>query len=210
MFTKLTIPQRIQIGLVLAIAFLLVLGSNRLDQKHFSRIQTTVNSVYQDRVVVQDFIYQLNNIFHQKELELLQQEEGPTKPLINEKVDELLVKFGTTEMTAEESQLLNELNKKYERLKDLETRFQEAPLESSNKYLGQLSNTLKGMQTTLDGLARIQLDESGQLTSISNRSFGMNILLSKLEVGFLIIIGLAMFALVFYPVSTLQTITEND
>mgnify|MGYP000262379828 CR=1 FL=1 len=67
MFAKLTTSQRIQIGLVLAMAFLLVLGSNRLDQRHFSTIQTTVNSVYKDRVVVQDFIYQLTNIFHKKE-----------------------------------------------------------------------------------------------------------------------------------------------
>ncbi|CAN0603136.1 unnamed protein product, partial [Ectocarpus sp. 12 AP-2014] len=68
MFTKLTLFQRISVGLVLAIAFLLVLGSNRLNKRHFSTIQNTVNSVYKDRVVVQNLIYELSTTFHKKEL----------------------------------------------------------------------------------------------------------------------------------------------
>ena len=208
MFTRLAIPQRIQVGLILAMTFLLVLGSNRLDQKHFTRIQTTVNSVYKDRVVVQDFIYQLNNIFHQKELQLVQHKKLSENPSVNETVNGLLVDFGVTELTAKESQLLNELNRQFESLKRLENQLQNASEESIDNYRGQLVETLNAMGSTLDGLARIQLDESGQLTSVSNKSLGMNILLSKLEVGFMIIIGLAMLALIFYPVKSPQIAEE--
>ena len=58
MKTKFSIKQRILVGLVLATAFLLVLGSNLLDRKYFSTIQASVKSIYDDRIVVQDYIYQ--------------------------------------------------------------------------------------------------------------------------------------------------------
>jgi hypothetical protein len=71
------------------------------------------------------------------------------------------------------------------------------------------SKTLDEIELSLDALAQIQLDESGQLTSVSNKALGMNILLSKLEVAFLIIIGLAMLALIFYPASEVRAATKD-
>lgn len=209
MFTRLTVLQRIQIGLVLAFAFLLVLGSNRLDQKHFSTIQTTVNSVYKDRVVVQDFIYQLNNIFHQKELQHLVQKGLTDDRLANKKVNELLVSFERTELTSKEAQMLNELNLQFEKLKGLESRLKESKEELSSDVGIQMANTFDHIQITMDGLAQIQLDESGELTKLSNKSLGMDILLSKLEVGFLIIIGIVLLALIFSPARSIQTVDEN-
>ncbi|BFP42476.1 hypothetical protein FGF1_33210 [Flavobacteriaceae bacterium GF1] len=209
MFTRLTVLQRIQIGLVLAFAFLLVLGSNRLDQKHFSTIQTTVNSVYKDRVVVQDFIYQLNNIFHQKELQLLVQKGLTNDHSANKKVNELLVNFERTKLTSKEAQMLNELNLQFEKLKGLESGIEEPKEELSGDVRIQMANTFDHIQITLDGLAQIQLDESGELTKLSNKSLGMDILLSKLEVGFLIIIGIVLLALIFSPARSIQTVDEN-
>ena len=209
MFTRLTVLQRIQIGLVLAMAFLLVLGSNRLDQKHFSTIQNTVNSVYKDRVVVQDFIYQLNNIFHQKKLQLFVQKGLTDDRLPNKKVNELLANFGKTKLTSKEARMLNELNLQFEKLKGLESWFEEPNEEISGDVGTQMANTLDHIQIILDGLAQIQLDESGELTKLSNKSLGMDILLSKLEVGFLIIIGIVLLALIFSPAPSIQTVDEN-
>lgn len=210
MFAKLTTPQRIQIGLVLAMAFLLVLGSNRLDQRHFSTIQTTVNSVYKDRVVVQDLIYQLNNIFHEKELQLVQRKEIPSDRSTNKWVHELLVDFKATKLTMKESKLLKELNGQFENLKDFENRFESSSGELSGNLVDQMVQTLDGIERTLDGLAKIQLDESWELTQASNKSLGMNILLSKLEVGFLVLIGVAMLALIFYPVPRMRAIRGEN
>ena len=208
MFTKLSTRQRIQVGLILAMAFLLVLGSNRLYQRHFSTIRTTVNSVYQDRVVVQDYIYQLSSIFHDKELELIT--NNHPDPSQNEKVAQLLVDFRNTELTIDEQNQLNKLSGQFEKLKDVENRIIK-PLTEIDSDLGIVaSKTLDEMQLSLDVLAKIQLDESGQLTSISNKSLGINILLSKLEVAFLIVIGLAMSALIFYPAFKMRTITQNS
>ena len=62
------IKQRINSGFILAAAFLLVLASNRLNNRNFSTVEQGVDSVFEDRLVVQEYIYTLNNYFHEKEL----------------------------------------------------------------------------------------------------------------------------------------------
>jgi len=206
MSTKLSIPQRIQIGLVLAVVFLLVLGSNRLDQRHFSTIQTTVNSVYKDRVVVQDYIYQLTSIFYNKELKLVENDSPDISQ--NEKVGQLLIDFGNTELTNDERKHLNKLNGQFEKLGDLENRII-SPSTNIDTDLGSIARkTLIEIQSSLDALAKIQLSESSQLTQLSQKSLGMNIMLSKLEVAFMIVIGIVMMALIFYPNKSMRPVRD--
>lgn len=209
MFTKLTISQRIQIGLVLAMAFLLVLGSNRLDQRHFSNIQTTVNSVYKDRVVVQNIIYQLSTIFHDREQQLMLKDSFIPKVSENKKVTQLLSDFRATKLTPKESNLLGTLMTQFSRLQELEYSLKETPISMSADRRMAMVKKFEEIRFSLDGLSHIQLEESELLTQLSNKSLGMNILLSKLEVAFLVIIGIAMLVLIFNPMNTLHAFNGN-
>lgn len=208
MFTKLTLPQRIQIGLILAMAFLLVLGSNRLDQRHFSTIQNTVNSVHNDRVVAQDIIYQLTKITHQKELQLVQNKGFEHNLSKNKIANELLVDFGMTKLTQEESKLHDQLTRQVSKLHDLEAKMADPVAVSESDFRILVFKTLGDITRTLDGLAQIQLSESAQLTQLSNKKLGMNIMLSKLEVAFLIVIGGAMLLLILYPQKQRRMVAE--
>ena len=210
MFAKLTTAQRIQVGLILAMAFLLVLGSNRLDQKHFSAIQNTVNSVHEDRVVVQDFIYQLSKIVHRKELRFLQNGVFELDASEHQKINQLLVDFGMTKLTPEESNLLDQMTRQFAQLEGLENKIAN-PTTVSEADFGILAHeVLHKIAQNLDGLAKIQLSESAQLTQRSQKSLGMNIMLSKLEVAFMILIGIAMLFLIFMPVKTMHMVQENE
>ena len=209
MFIKPRVSQQIQTGLILAMAFLLVLGSNRLDQRHFSTVQNTVNSVYKDRVVVQDLIYQINNTFHEKELRYALDDDFKDTAAENQKVEQLLTDFAMTKLTQNESNLLNELNRRFSELQALEKKLAK-PANALEADLGIVAiKKLGQMQQNLDALAKIQLSESEQLTELSNKSLGMNILLSKLEVAFLILFAVAMLFLIFYPQKKVQTIPEG-
>lgn len=209
MFTRLTFLQRIQVGLVFAVAFLLVLGSNRLDKRHFATVQTTVNSVYEDRVVVQDLIYRLNNIFHAKEMRFLLEDNFNAVKSENEQIKKLLLAFGNTELTTKEYNALNELNLLFEELRTLENKVIAANdnLQDSTRVIA--GKTLAEMGRKLDTLAEIQLVQSGQLTQLSNKSLGVNMLLSNLEVGFLMLLGIVMLGLIFYPVGTDVGLVDN-
>lgn len=199
MFTKLTVLQRISVGLILAIAFLLVLGSNRLDKRHFDTIQKTVNSVYKDRVVVQNLIYQASNIFHEKELRyILDKDNIEAHAAENENIEQLLKAFRETELTSKEYNLLVQLTGEFQDLKTLERNVSKSLVTEQEKT--EVITAIKTIERRWNGLAKIQLEESEQLTQLSNKSLGMNTLLSKMELGFMIIIGIAMLALIFYPV----------
>lgn len=199
MFTRLTMAQRIQAGLILAFAFLLVLGSNRLDQKHFATVQHTVNSVYKDRVVVQGYLYELNNMVHQRELWLAGRETGADFKADRQKAEGLITSLGSTYLTPEETVLFRELVNEFENLHkwEAETTFPGDGERDGNQAEGLA--ILRKIHGKLDGLVQVQLNESEELTAISKKSLGMNMLLSKLEITFMVLIGILILLLVFYP-----------
>lgn len=194
MSSNLSISQRIFIGLVLITAFALVLGSNRLDKKHFAEIDHRVNSLYQDRVVVQGYIHQLSNIFHEKELKIIQGKELADKTAVNEQVNNILIDFINTELTRDEAKRLNELKSLFERYKKIE-----ADLTNENNKTAAI-NTLHKIGEKLDSLVDIQLDESGKQTILSNDSLHMTTLLSNIEIAFLVILAAGVLLLMFVPV----------
>ncbi|WP_282165590.1 hypothetical protein [Cellulophaga baltica] len=208
MFKNFTIAQKVQVGLILGIAFLLVLGTNRLDKRHFSTVQTTVNSVYKDRVIVQNLIYKLNAIFHAKEIRFIRKKDFNTIPDENQKAEELFSAFAATKLTGKEKNVLNGLQDQFQKLKKLETDLFQSSSSLEENHLISTERMLGNMGQNLDVLAKIQLEESRELTQLSNKSLGMTILLSKLEVAFLILIGIAMLALIFYPVKTEVVVQE--
>ena len=208
MFNKQQTPQRINAGFILAIAFLLVLGSNRLNKRHFHTLQSTVNSVYKDRVLVQDYIYQLNNIFQTKKLRFITEDDFTPVANENEKVEKILLDFASTELTTDEFNTLNELNLQFEKLKKSENKVLHSKENLRNGVAILSEQIFQKIDENLDVLARIQIQESEQMTQLSNKSLETNILLSKLELAFLIVIGIALLALIFYPMKTKQPVLE--
>lgn len=199
MFKKLKTPQRMQAGFILAIAFLLVLGSNRLYQRHFSTLQNTVNSVYEDRIKVQDYIYQLSNIFNQKKIRFITKGDFALVTDENKKAEKLLSNFALTKLTTEEYNTLNELTLQFDKLKKSEKKVVQSKdnLRSGVHVLSL--KTLEEINQNLNALALIQLEESRQMTQRSNKTLDTKIMMSKLELGFLIAIGFALLALILYP-----------
>ncbi|QXP53823.1 MULTISPECIES: MCP four helix bundle domain-containing protein [unclassified Cellulophaga] len=208
MFKNFTIAQRIQVGLILGIAFLLVLGTNRLDKRHFSTVQTTVNSVYKDRVIVQNLIYKLNAIFHAKELRFILKKDFNTIPDENKKAEELFSDFAATKLTSKEKNVLDNLQDQFQNLKILETNLLQNAEALQGNHQTSAERMLSKINQNLNVLAKIQLEESRELTELSNKSLGMTILLSKLEVAFLILIGIAMLTLIFYPIKTEEVVQK--
>lgn len=80
----------------------------------------------------------------------------------------------------------------FEELIRLET--QNMDLELLND---KISKTLETMQANLLDLSEIQITESRDLTQNAQKSLDMSDLLSSLEIGFLIIIGIAIQFILF-------------
>ena len=193
MFKKTSLTQRIELTLILGMAFVLLLASNLLDRRHFKTVYHTVNSVYKDRVVVQDYIYRLNNMFHDRELAIIKGDYNSVADTHNKEVEQILIDFKATELTAKESNLLEELQGSIFALKKM------GGAADNGSNSSATLKKLQEIQTQLNGLAEIQLEESGQMTHLSNQTLGMNSLMSKLEIAFMVLIGISILALIVYP-----------
>ena len=200
-----TIKQRINAGLVLAAAFLLVLASNRLNNRNFSTVEHGVDSVFEDRLVVQEYIYTLNNLFHKKELYLANNTTDNKAIPKYPEIKNILADFEKTALTKEESLFLTSLKDNYAELKILESNH-----ENNNASEEEIVSTLNRISRNLDELAEVQLSEGRQLTQRSKRSLGMNQLLSTLEIVFLIIIGILFLVIVFHRDKPNMQLVEEE
>jgi hypothetical protein len=210
MLKKLSLKQRVHAGFILAIAFLLVLASNRLNRRNFSTVEHTVNSVFEDRVVAQEYIYRLNNLFHGKEMDLVQTAPTEIDLPANERILQLLSDFEKTELTREESVHFDFLKENYTELQTLETDIVVGPEAHLKESKQEMAALLKEIGVHLDRLSEVQLTESRQLTFHSKKLLNMNLLLSRLEIAFLIVIGVLFLIIIFHREKTYIMLAEEE
>lgn len=207
---KMSIKQRINAGFILAAAFILVLASNRLNQRNFSTVEQSVNSVFEDRLVVQEYIYRLNNLFHKKELALAKNELNTNTLAESSDIEKILSNFAKTELTVKESRYLSDLRSSYSELQEMEKNLSVKNASGSAEMKRDISSKLTRINNDLDELSEVQLSEGRQLTQRSQRSLGMNQLLSRLEIVFLVIIGILFLLIVFHREKRGMQLVEKD
>jgi len=192
-----SISNRINIGLALSIVFLLVFATNRLDKRHFDTVQNTVISLHTDRVIAQDFIYKMNAIIYNKQLSLLTESPKSVNHNLNRDFNLLIEKFSETKLTKKEGEIFEKLKGDFNRLIDLEAKNS----ENNDEIIANI-NIIK---SDLIQLSEIQITESKNLTSVAQRSLDTNNVMSNLEIGFLVFIGLIIQFTIFYRVKKSKT-----
>ncbi len=199
MANTLSLSYKLQAGLAMAVVFLLVLATNRLDKRHFTTVQNTVNSVYEDRVVAQDYIYRLNNIFQDKRFFIGLHDSLPDGTNENRQIEELLADFEKTKLTTKESFYFKVLQDDFENLKTLERSIKSNGVGITENLRSKMESAIKKIMADMDDLAQTQLTESRQLTETAKKSLDTTNLLSNLEIIFLIVIGIIVQVIIFYP-----------
>ena len=143
---------------------------------------------------------------HEMEVALLKGEnvQGNER---SEKIKALLADFSRTKLTRDEARLLERLDRQFSDLEPSGTTnaSKEGKPLAEAKVLPQLAQ----IRQTLDGLEEIQLEQSDMLTQLSEKTLGVNRMLSNLEVVFLVIIGISILVLAFYPVKVLNPVHWN-
>ena len=65
-----TIRQKAKAALILGVVFLMILGKNWYDERNVAKLGNSFASVYEDRLVVESYIYQLSDHLYQKKIML--------------------------------------------------------------------------------------------------------------------------------------------
>ena len=191
--------QKLRTAAALIVVFLLIYGTNRLDRHHFENVQHIMNTVYEDRIVAQHYIYQLSNLYRQKS-------EGAPGSLkeeaakdINRQIDEYIGLFSATKLTSKEAQVFQLLEKNNEELSALEANLAARPDGSLNQEkISQFKAKVEMIFENLDRLSEIQLNEGGRLRRVAQDSLDTNSFFSQLELLRLVFIGLLVQVILFY------------
>jgi hypothetical protein len=184
----------------LVVVFLLILATNLIDRQHFVRVKDALITIYEDRLVVKGYVYNLSRILEEKRIALAASDAAffeKRNSVYNDSLDVLIEKFYDTKLTDEEKRYLDDFSSKVDRLEKEEQKYSSSEVVSSdNKTV--LEQQLLSLKKDLDALAGIQLDEGKRQLYIATRSVDTIELFTRMEIIALIIIGIIVQVIILY------------
>ena len=168
------------IGLV----FLLILMTNLADRRSFNTVRNSLETIYDDRLVAQDLLYNLlDQLFL---LELAYARPGSAEAAraaggARQRIVTLLDTYGETRLTKSEEDMLGRLSDQIARLQSLD----KAPAPD----LPALHNQMADIRVTLAKLTDIQLAQGRAEVHTGRRAIGTADLFSRIEIIALIVIA---------------------
>lgn len=198
---KLSFAQRIRAGAALAVVFLLIIATNLIDKNHFRIVKENLTTVYEDRLLAKNYLYQISRHVQQKKEVLQSADNDESVELhlaINDSIEMFMNKFSSTKLTERESLRFESLQKNIQALKKFENATvanesitPEAPIPTNSEQY------FEAVFQDLDALFKIQLEEGSRVISSSNQTIQSSDLITKLEIGALIVIGFLIQLLIF-------------
>ncbi|VXD19647.1 MCP four helix bundle domain-containing protein [Marinoscillum sp. 108] len=197
---KFSLGQRIRTGAALLVVFLLVLATNMMDSNHFRIVQSNLTTIYEDRLLAKDYLYKISRQIQAKR-ELIQRSDieqwSDLNTALNDSIQILNDRFASTQLTENEALVFESLKRNIRSLREYELKLQRNdPLNTELTTSGS-ERYFTAVYDDLDALFKIQLEESDKVISNANRAIDTSNLISRIEIGVLIAIGLLIQLLVF-------------
>lgn len=198
-----TILNKIKWTASLLVVFLLILATNLIDQDHFRNVRQSIVTIYEDRLVVKDYIYDLAMILSDKrfaiatnDLDYLQTKAAEDNEAMFNSVD----KFYQTKLTKDERKILDSFSKKLEEFIQNE----KVLTSDINMDKSVLTGQIVSLKRDLQSLSDIQMKEGKKQLSIANRSVNSIDMFTRIEIIALVIIGIVFQIVILYkPKSTI-------
>lgn len=197
---KLSIEQRIRAGVALVIVFLLIIATNQIDSHHFSIVRNTLTTVYEDRILVKNYIYNISRLLDKKQNALRFENPGQLDSLnsaSNDSIRTLVSKFAKTYLTEQEAVHFQSLENSLNSLFNYELQLNTEIVDDKLPTIDVIDNYYDRIFQDLDALSKIQIEESQREIMQSNKSIDTSDLISKIEIGVLIFIGILLQLLIF-------------
>ncbi|MEP2771677.1 MAG: MCP four helix bundle domain-containing protein [Fulvivirga sp.] len=208
-----SIKEKLKIAMALAIVFLLVLITNTINTNHFTEIQKSFTSFYEDRLLVENYIFKLSRELNEKRIKFYSHKElnFKEKGSANHRIDSLIIEFQKTVLTQEEAMVLSQFVEGIDKLYLLEDELKLAEADIADNYMPQeLKRQYNGLSELLLRLSDIQLEEGQRLMDDSNNIVAINYSYSRIEIIVLIVVGLIIQALIFTSRSMKPKLLQNE
>ncbi len=199
------IDQKFKAALVMLTVFLIVLATNLIDTQHFSRLQKSYTSVYEDRLLAENYLFQISKSLNEKAPLLTQQKHGTIaiRDTLNESIDNIISKYELTQLTPEEAVVFESLKIGLQRLRAMEDELKAITISEEPQLKVDMAEQIQMTWVHLNVLSQIQLVESKKLVQASDQIINIhNNITAQLEIAILIVLGLIILALIFSSKST--------
>ena len=185
------------VGLFLVIA--LILATNFIDRNNFKRVQDSVSTIYEDRLVAKDLIYDIQLEIHEKELLIALNNTTAYLSQKNKAQNELndsMTQFSTTKLTLEEEKVFNNLQTELAALFTLENATDFTTV--NNQDNSRLQQQIDLINETLLKLSDIQIKEGNRQMHIGKKAMASMELLTQMEVWIMIVLAIIIQVIILY------------
>ncbi|MFC5624467.1 MCP four helix bundle domain-containing protein [Algoriphagus winogradskyi] len=198
--------RKITALVIIGILMLLIYGKNLTERQAFKSISSTFTEVYNDRLVVEGYIFRISeNLFKIQKLVDHCDMGYDYSSVVNEiatyekNIIEIVKDFEQTNLTKNEEQYLTDFKSIIET--DLQIKnYSLLYSDSSGVNINQVKlydQKISKAQQDLDNLSKIQLEEGEKLINKANIIINRSQIWAQFEVALLIILALAVYLLLF-------------
>lgn len=198
--------RKVRALIIIGILLLLLYGKNLLERQSFRTISQTFTEVYNDRLVVEGYIFQISeNLFQiQKLIDHCNIDYDYSK-VVNEISEQeksilaIIVEFEATNLTDQEATYLSDFKRIIE--KDLNIKSYDLLYSDSSgvnrEQVKIYDEKISRARQDLQNLSKIQMEEGEKLISKAKVLINRSQIWAQFEVALLIILVVVMFLLLF-------------
>jgi hypothetical protein len=177
--------------------FLLIVATNLIDRNNFVRVRESVETIYEDRLIANDLLFELAKTVQEKEIAVLLSDTSffrKQKEKANTDIQRFIARYEQTKLTKEESLLFDNLKSNIQTILKLEPEFINSHFKNKNEILNHISL----VKENLYDLTKIQLNEGGRQMSISKQAIDTVELFTHIEIYFLAFLAIMIQIIVMY------------
>ncbi|MCB0560590.1 MAG: chemotaxis protein [Lewinellaceae bacterium] len=189
-----TIFNKIRWVASILLVFFIVLMTNLIDKDNFNKLSYSVTTIYEDRIVASDLLFEMSRIIQKKEIAIISTDTtfpGNGNSESNRELNNLIERYNQTKLTEKEKFVFNQLQ---DELKTLERKEQ----ETENVASSALLKSIDKINQHLYDLSKIQLQEGRQQVFISDKAKDNINLFTQVEIIFLIIMAVMIQVIILY------------
>lgn len=189
--------NKIKWVLGILLVFVLIVMTNLIDRNNFVRVKDSVETIYKDRLIVKDYIFDISKSIQQKEIALVVNDSSffaQRNTAINNHINEIINRYEQTKLTAKETRVFRNFKKNFQELVNSENSIIETGFSNKDKTISYISN----IKQNLNDLSKIQLKEGSRQMSISKKAVDTVELFTQIEIYLMIFLALGIQIIVMY------------
>jgi len=214
-----SIRRKISAALLLMAIFVLLFVKNMLDSKNVSQLGSSFSSVYEDRLLVESYIYRMSEHLFRKKI-IIDTAEHVTsalevKPVVeqyNRSIGELIDAYEKTKLTDAERVYFSDFKKNIRKLAAFENEYFRMIEEdqSDPQAKRRIDTQFNLASNNLDKLSAIQISEGKILHDNTQKIVAGSSILTQFETGILIAVGLMVLVLIFESTTILTSAARKQ